>query len=743
MLRPRSIAIVGASPSPGSLGGSLIANLERFSFAGNIHLVNASRAEIGGRTCVNSTAALPEGVDCAVLAIPSAGVRDALEDCAARGVGGVIIYAAGFAEAGPPGKALQAELARIAGAHGMALAGPNCLGHINFVDGIPLTFSACAPAPPQGRRAIGIVSQSGAMASVLRAALHARDVAISFSISTGNEALNGAEDFLDYLIGDQSTHVLLLLAEQLRHPQRFLALARRAHAAGKPIVLLHPGRSAAAQRSAETHTGAMSGDHAVMRTQVAHSGVALVESLEELIDLGELLARWPTPPCGGVAVISDSGAFKALALDLCESCELVLPEPSAATRTALAALAPDLILPTNPLDMTAQSLIDPSLYGRAMQPLIDDPRYGSLVLAVVLSSPTHAKRKMAPIIAALEHCGPRKPVVFAMLGEDSEVPPEFIAKLRSMGVPFFRSPERALRALARLAALRAPQPLPPVANGGRAATLPAGVVPEYAAKRLFEDIGLPVPRSELVRSLAEAQEAAARIGYPVVLKAQSLRLAHKSEAGGVVLGLADEAALADGWRKLHADVAEARPGLKLDGVLVEAMARPGLELIVGARRDPDWGPVLLVGLGGQWTEALGDTRLMPSDLEAPAIADELRKLRAAALITGFRGTPPRDIGAVADIAARLGAYVAAHPEIAEIEANPLGGLRRGRGSRRARCPDRRALRRRESAGRQSSPGEDDAGQDLRRRGVHQQAALRRDAAHRRAAVRFDHAGRWL
>src|SRR6202043_3772584 len=190
--------------------------LGRFDFRGDIHLVNAGRTEIDGRACLSSTSALPAGEDCAALPTPGARVLAAVAGCARQGVGGVIIYAAGFAEAGSEGGALQDELARIARDHGMAIAGPNCLGHINYVDGVPLTFSACAPVPPKGRRSIGIVSQSGAMATVLRAALHARDIAISFSISTGNEALTGAEDFLDHLIDDESTHALLMLVEQFR-----------------------------------------------------------------------------------------------------------------------------------------------------------------------------------------------------------------------------------------------------------------------------------------------------------------------------------------------------------------------------------------------------------------------------------------------------------------------------------------------------------------------------------------------
>jgi len=673
MLRPRSIAVVGASPSPGSLGAGVLANLERFEFRGDIHLVNAGRPEINGRPCLNSTSALPAGTDCAVLAIPRAGILDAVAGCAARGVGGVIIYAAGFAEAGPDGGVLQRKLADIGRDHGMAIAGPNCLGHINYVDGIPLTFSACVPVPPVGRRGIAVVSQSGAMATVLRAALHARDIALSFSISTGNEALNTIEDFVEYLIDDDATHVLLMMVEQFRHPRRFLALARRAREAGKPIILLHPGRSAAARVSARTHTGALSGDHEVMRTLVAHEGVALVESLEELIDLGELLIRWRVPPRGGPAVISDSGAFKALVLDFCETSALDLPEPSAATKEVLGAIAPDLILPTNPLDLTAQSLVDPDLYRKAMKPLLDDARFGSLVLAVVLSSETHGKRKMAPIIAALEELGPPKPVIFAMLGEDSPVPGEIIAKLRSLGVPFFRSPERALRALAGLAGLGSPQRR---SSADAVVAYPSvrwqpGIIPEHIAKGLLAEAGISVPQGAFVTDLRAAQQAAARIGYPVALKAQAAALTHKSDAGGVMLGLCDDAALAEGWRRLNEGIARARPDLMLDGVLVEAMARPGVELIVGARRDPDWGPVLVVGLGGVWAEVLRDVRVLPSDLDPDAIIDEIQKLKGAALTRGLRGAPPLDLHAVAEAAWRLGRLVAARPEIAEIDVNPL------------------------------------------------------------------------
>ncbi len=672
-MRPRSIAIAGASPTPGSLGGSVLANLERFGFTGEIHLINPNRAEINGRPCLKSTADLPDGVDCAVLAIPRSGVLDAMKGCAARRVGGVVIFSAGFAEAGPEGRAQQDELARIARAAGMAVEGPNCLGFVNCVDGVPLTFGvADKPAPLAGRRAIGIVSQSGAMATVIRAALNAHDVPFSFTVSSGNEAVNGLEDFLEFLIEDDATNVIVMVVEQFRSPKRFLGLARRARTLGKPVVMQHPGRSAAAKASAQTHTGAMSGDYEVMRALVSNAGALVVDTLEELIDLGELLIRWPVLPKAGAAVLTESGAHKGMTLDFCESVGLALPEPSPASKAVIGAIAPDLILPTNPIDLTAQALVDPGLYRKTLEPLLADERYGSIVLAIILSSAARNPHKLRPIIDALRELKPQKPVLFAMLGEDVPVPAETIDELRALAVPFFRSPERALRALARVTQFAASRPTAPSAPAPTPSkTLPAGTLAEYRAKQVLFDAGIATPKGMFVTDPAAAKAAARQIGYPVALKAQATALAHKSDAGGVVLNLRDDAALIAGWDKLHADVAKARPGLALDGVLVEAMARSGVELILGARNDRDWGAVLVIGLGGVFAEALHDVRVLPPDLDAAAIADEFRLLKGAALLKAFRGAPARDVRAVAEMAAKLAAFMRAHPEVAEVDVNPV------------------------------------------------------------------------
>jgi len=250
---------------------------------------------------------LPAGVDCAVLAIPCAGVMDAVDACGRNGVGGVIIFSAGFAESGAEGRAGQEQLAAIASKHGMIVEGPNCLGMVNFIDGVPLTFVLTPPSPYAGKHGVAVVSQSGAMAAVVGVSLRHRELGVSFSVSTGNEAVSSVEDYVEYLIDEPHTKVILMIVEKFRRPEKFLAMAARARSAGRFIVLLHPGKSSAARASAETHTGAMAGDYQVMRTKVTHAGVVVVDTLEELLDVSEMLLRFPSLPSGGAAVFTESG----------------------------------------------------------------------------------------------------------------------------------------------------------------------------------------------------------------------------------------------------------------------------------------------------------------------------------------------------------------------------------------------------------------------------------------------------
>ncbi len=681
LLKPQSVAVVGASATPGALGASAIANLDRMGFAGDIHLINPNRDRIGQRPCLKSVDDLPLGVDVAVLAIPRVAVLETVKALARRQVGAAIIFSAGFAEGGEQGLSEQREIARIAADSGMVIEGPNCLGLVNYVDSVALTFVETPAIALNGRQGIGIVSQSGAMAAVLSVMLTSRELGVSYSISTGNEAVSGVEDYIGYLLDDPHTRVIGMIVEQFRQPRRFLALAHAARSKGKQIVLLHPGRSSAARESAATHTGAMAGDYAVMRTLVERQGVLLAENLEELGDLLEIALRCTTMPAGGAAVLTESGAFKALTLDLCEQVGLALPTLTDDNAPLLRAAMPAFVPVSNPADLTAQALVDPDLYRRTLSALLQDDRFGSVVFGVIQTDATTSNIKFPSIIAAVQDLKPSKPVIFAGLDEGAAVPPQYIAQLRALGVPYFSSPDRALRAVARFSALAtrdlmvshaSPTPL--------AERPPIGVVAEYRAKQLLAPLGISFPSGRFVTSLEDAQAAAKQIGFPVVLKAQSADLSHKSDAGGVVLGLNDATQLAEGWARLHANIAKHRPGLTLDGVLLETMGKRGVELIVGARNDPEWGPVILAGFGGVQAEILQDVRLLPADLTIDGIVRELHMLKSGALLRGFRGSPALDVAAVAELIARIGRLLLAEPTIREIDLNPVIAYPQGEGA---------------------------------------------------------------
>jgi acyl-CoA synthetase (NDP forming) len=681
LLRPRSVAIVGASPTPGALGAAVLENLERAGYAGDIHLINPKRAEIGGRPCKASVDDLPMGVDCAVLAIPNAAVLDSVRACARRGVGGVIIFSAGFAEGGEQGRAAQAEIARIARENNMIVEGPNCLGLVNYVDGTPLTFVQTQVKRTGGKPGIAVVSQSGAMAAVLGVSLAAHELTISFSVSTGNEAVSGVEDYLEYVLEDPSVRVVTMIVEQFRQPKRFLALARRAREIGKPVVLLHPGRSSAARESAATHTGAMAGDYEVMRSLVSRAGVIIVDALEELLDVSDIALRCANRPQGGCGVLTESGAFKALTLDLCEQVGLPLSPLNDAVKAGLRAALPDFIPVSNPMDLTAQALVDPELYRRTLAVLLGDDSFGSIVLGLIMTDKATSDLKLPSVIGAIKDLKPKKPVIFAALDDGADIPQAYIDELRALGIPCFPSAERAFRAVAHLSA---PQPFDPGAPAAgqpvKALAKASGVIPEYRAKEVLAELKVAMPKGAFVTSLDQAYAAAEKIGYPVVLKAQAVELSHKSDAGGVVLNLDDAEALRDGWERLYGNVAAARPGLKLDGVLIEKMGARGVELIVGARNDKDWGPVVLVGMGGVMAELLHDARLLPANLPAAEIASEILKLKCGALLNGFRGAPVADVAAAAEIVAKIGQLMQAEPRIREIDVNPVVVYPNGQGA---------------------------------------------------------------
>jgi acyl-CoA synthetase (NDP forming) len=386
--------------------------------------------------------------------------------------------------------------------------------------------------------------------------------------------------------------------------------------------------------------------------------------------------RFPVPSSKGTAFVTGSGAMKNIALDFADDIGLALPALTAPTVQRLTELLPGYAVAENPLDYTTIGVRNPGLIGEIIDTMLADDNVGNLVLSIPAGPPVAQRDKAEHLLPAVARAA--KPAVLVLIGDNGPIEPFFVDAIRESGVPFFRSPDRALRALGRVAAygealqraarathgtsqpIALPAPLPP-----------SGVLAEYQGKAWLAAAGLAIPKGALAHSVDEALAVAADIGYPVVIKAQASELPHKSDVGGVIVGLADAHALREGWSRLHANVSSHRPQLQLDGVLVEAMGPRGLELVVGAKRDADWGPVVLVGLGGVWIEALKDVRLIPADMAEADIVEELGRLKAASLLKGMRGAAAVDVQAVARVVALVGAQMRANPQITEIDINPL------------------------------------------------------------------------
>jgi acyl-CoA synthetase (NDP forming) len=674
LLRPKSVAVVGASDRTGALGATLLNNLVQYEFAGDIYPVNPKRDELLGLKVCHSVGELPHGIDCAVLAIPRPFVLDTVRQLAERGCGAVVIYSAGFSEAGEEGMRDQLELAAIAAEYGMVIEGPNCLGCTNYVARVPLTFvETNMQTPPKGTRAVGIASQSGALAAVLATALHPRGLYVSTSVSTGNEAASGVEDYVEWLVDDPDTHVIAMYVESLRRPKAFIEAARRARRAGKPIVMLHPGKSNKALESAATHTGAMAGDYALMKAKLGREGVIFADTLEELGDITEIALRCKALPGAAMAVLGESGALRGLAFDIAEDIGLDLIHLDDANSPALRAILPDFVPVSNPTDITALGLSEPEIYTKVLTALLEDQRIGSVVASIIQSDPITSGIKFPHIIKVLEDGTFPKPLVFAGVDEGARVPEEYIEGLRKVGIPWFPSTERAYRAIARLADLAkrdlTDRSADPVAVPGLDRV--AGVVPEYKAKALLRPLGIAFPESKSAPDAAAAAAAAEEIGFPVVMKAQAAALGHKSDAGGVILNLRTADDVREAFARMYGNVAAYDTTIQLDGVLIEKMGRMGTEMIVGAKNDPEWGPVVLAGFGGVTAEILKDVKLFTPEMDQAAVHAGLLELRQAALLKGYRGSPALDIAALAGLIVEVGRIMAGNPRIREIDLNPV------------------------------------------------------------------------
>jgi acetyl coenzyme A synthetase (ADP forming)-like protein len=675
-LCPRSVVVIGVSHRRKTVGAEIFANLIRGGFTGPLYAVNRGRDTIQGRPAYASVGDLPGPVDMAVVAVPAAEVAQVARECGAAGVRGLLVISAGFAEAGPDGAARQQELLAVCRDAGMRLIGPNCFGVVNTAQDVCVEATFAAHAPPSGN--VGFFSQSGGLGIAMIETAGRLGLGISSFVSVGNKADVSGNDLLEYWEQDPATDVVLLYLESFGNPRRFARIARRV-SASKPIIAVKSGRSPAGARATSSHTGALiSASDVTVDALFRQAGVVRADTIHELFDVAALLSAQPAPSGDRIAIVTNAGGPAILCADACQANGLDVVELSDDVRRELRGfLAPEASI-SNPIDMIATA--SATDYRRTIEVLVAHQACDAII-AIFVPPLVTARRDVArEIVLAGERMDGITLASVFMGGSDA---PQAKADERGPRVPMFAFPEDAARALTHAVRYARWRSRP-----ADAVSTPAGCRPDEAAAiiadaladgaewlgprdvvALFDCYGLPLIRTRIVDGASEAVSAAAELGGPVALKAIARDLIHKTDAGGVVLGLDGESAVRTGVAQIEAAVA--RAGHRLDGLIVQPIAEPGVELLVGVVHDESFGPVIACGAGGTSAELLKDVavRITPlSDLDATGM---LRSLRTFALLDGYRGTPRCDLRAVEDVLLRLSALVEAHPEIAELDANPL------------------------------------------------------------------------
>lgn len=718
LFTPRSIAIVGASATPGKIGAMPVSLLRQHGYDGRILPINPRADSIQGLPAAPDLAALDTDVDLVILAVPAAHAAQALQSARPGQVGGAVVFTSGFSETGAEGVAMQEALCAIARERGIRLLGPNCLGYMNVRHKVYATFS---PAPANGAVAlggIGMVSQSGAFGAYAYCMARERGLGLSHWISTGNEADIDVADCINWLAHDADTRVIMAYMEGCRDGAKLRGALAAARDAGKPVVVTKIGRTQAGAQAAASHTAALAGDDAVYDALFRQYGALRARSIEDFFNLGYALDTWQQRPQGKrLGIFTISGGVGALMADEAEEAGLSLPEPDAAAQARLLERVP-FAGPRNPVDVTGQVVSEPGLLLATADDMLADGRYDALAVFLAAAGSSEALWPTFETFAReMRARHPDVPLAFCAL-----FPPERRRELERLGTLVFEDPSAAIRTIGAVAGLAAASGATSDAasdgsktgstnsstNGSTTGTtsgntdgtsnagpnahasvpsVNASTAPlrdtynEVQAMDVLRQAGLPVPDCTLATDADTAVAAAARAAGPVVLKVVSPDILHKSDVGGVKLNLSGEDAVRHGHAAILDSVRTHCPTARIDGVLVAPMAPKGVECIVGMHSDPVFGPVVMFGLGGVFVEVLKDVsfRLAPFD-HAQALS-MIREIKGYALLQGARGAPPCDIHALADALVALSRFADARREhFSSVEINPLLALPDGQGA---------------------------------------------------------------
>lgn len=703
IFNPRSVAVIGASRTPGTIGYQVVHNLITAGYTGAVYPVNPKAHAIHGVMAYENVEALPETPDLAVIAVPKESVIEVAEACGRRGVPGLVVITAGFREVGGAGVERERRLTEVARRHRMRLIGPNCLGILNTDAATSMNATFAPASPPRGP--VSFMSQSGAMGVTVLDYAAEYGIGIRHFVSVGNKADVSGNDLIEYWAADPETRVILMYLENFGNPRKFTRIARAA-TRRTPILAVKAGRTVAGARAATSHTGSLAGAENAIHALMAQCGVIRVDTVEELFDLAMAFSHLPLPRDASVAIVTNAGGPGIIIADACEAAGLEVVALQESTQNRLRRTLPDEASVRNPVDMIATATGED--YRAALEAVLDDPGVGAAIAAFVPPL-AGGQAAVADAIIQAKRAHPDAPVLAVLMGREGL--PEGRSDLGAAGVPTYMFPESAARALAALNRYRdwrdrpqgtvrrfeideataksvlgtRPTTKSPTTGGHpglRAhAARPAPDAGSYLSsrdtRRLLAAYGIPVAQQAVARSADEAVQLAAALDGPVVLKISSPDIVHKTDVGGVELDLRTEEEVRAAFARLQGLGTTNDAEIRFEGVTVEPLVRGGRETIIGMSLDPVFGPVLMFGLGGIYVEVLHDVvfRVQPvSDIDA---AEMVRALRGVAVLEGVRGEPRADFDALAEAIERVSQLVGDNPEILELDINPFVVFEKG------------------------------------------------------------------
>ena len=651
----------------------------------DVYLVNPGRDHVFTHKCYRSLDDLPEEIDMVIIATPKRTVEDVLRQAAAKGARAAVVYAAGYGETGKPeDKALEQRLIALCRELDMAVMGPNCAGFINVLESLPAMGFMTTIPKKAGH--VGLVSQSGMICTLL---LDSKKADFSYVISSGNSKIVEVVDYIDFLIDDPQTDVIASYIEGVSNPGKFISVLKKAAKKGKPVILLKIGRSEKGSRSAASHTGSLSGSDAVFDAVFEKYGVIRVDDLEDLSSMANLMATLPRLPAGDrVVSLNGSGGENGVACDVGSGCGLNYPDFSPDHAAKLRTLLDDFATINNPLDTTADICYDADKFADAAEVIINDPNFD---IAVVGNSIVEeltdlcVKYMTEGLIKLVKEGRVTKPIVMMPAIESGRMP-DYINALKEVGIPVTSPCSYGYRQIAKLLKYvnwKARTDVDALEDAVPDPTLPGEktALSEHASKELLAGCGIPVPTEIVAVSEEEAVRAAEKIGFPVVMKIESADILHKTDAGGVVLNVTDTESVRRAYRQILDNCARSCPEARINGVLVQQMLQTGAEIIVGVTNDMAFGPMVLCGMGGVFTEVFKDAALYPAPLTKADAERMIRSLKACRLLDGYRGGPKLDIDALAELLVRVGRFAADRKDtLVEMDLNPVFVYPEGQGA---------------------------------------------------------------